>query len=369
MSMTSRQRMETALSFQEPDRVPIEAGMPNHLRDNPKAEKLVYLIDNEADNFGLIEEIDWGLLGAPSDYSEEQIEKTDEMTCYRCVHKTQNGEFSAIREHDNFNPAYWHWRKNFFETLEDVERLVACDFLPMQYSEDYVERLDQHCGSRLTPKINMTHPFGQLVRVSNTSEFYIWLYTDGDLLRHLFEKQYAQIYELVNRLKAPYMYNFGAFEMAIPPWIGREMFDEFIYPYDREMNTCIHKHGGLVRHHCHDKMSSYLEYWADMGVDSIEPLEMPPLGDIDLKDAKKRVGDRMSLAGNIPSELFLTMEPEDVDRYVREAIEMAAKGGGFILRCSGGSGGLGSYKTEEQLEKLIAMNERWIEAGLKYGAY
>ena len=76
----------------------------------------------------------------------------------------------------------------------------------------------------------------------------------------------------------------------------------------------------------------FLERMSEMGIDAIEPLEAPPLGDVNLARAKEQVGDRMLLSGNIPSERFPMMTREEVRQSVKEAIRQGAPGGGFTLR-------------------------------------
>ena len=67
-------------------------------------------------------------------------------------------------------------------------------------------------------------------------------------------------------------------------------------------------------------------------LDCINPLEVPPMGDCDLAELKRRYGDRIALMGNLhTTEVMLHGSPEDVMRASREAIEAAGAGGGFIL--------------------------------------
>ena len=113
----------------------------------------------------------------------------------------------------------------------------------------------------------------------------------------------------------------------------------------------------------------FLEKFADMGIDAVEPLEPPPYADVDLAEAKRLVGDRMLLSGNVASQAFVFAEPEDVEEMVREAIEAAAEGGGFTLRMTGGGGGRGSERSAEQARSNIACAEAYMQAALKYGRY
>ena len=50
--MTSRERLETAWRFQEPDRVPIELNIAPSATEDPRAADLVALIDKYTDKFG-----------------------------------------------------------------------------------------------------------------------------------------------------------------------------------------------------------------------------------------------------------------------------------------------------------------------------
>lgn len=64
----------------------------------------------------------------------------------------------------------------------------------------------------------------------------------------------------------------------------------------------------------------------------IDPLEVPPMGDCDLAELKRRYGNRIILKGNLhTTDVMLRGSPDDVMRASREAIEAAGAGGGFIL--------------------------------------
>lgn len=64
----------------------------------------------------------------------------------------------------------------------------------------------------------------------------------------------------------------------------------------------------------------------------IDPLEIPPMGDCDLADLKKRFGSKIVLKGNLhTTETMLKGSVEDVRAASRKAIDDAGQGGGFIL--------------------------------------
>ncbi|MBN2393101.1 MAG: hypothetical protein JXR84_20395 [Anaerolineae bacterium] len=64
----------------------------------------------------------------------------------------------------------------------------------------------------------------------------------------------------------------------------------------------------------------------------IDPLEIPPMGDCDLAELKRRYGDKIVLKGNLhTTEVMLRGSVEDVIAASKKAIDDAGAGGGFIL--------------------------------------
>ncbi|MBT3275320.1 MAG: hypothetical protein HN368_19350 [Spirochaetales bacterium] len=359
--------METALSFQEPDRVPIEIAVTDTVRQFPGARRLIDLVDTYSDNFKGIEGFDWGFFGSRCETKKETLGSRDGRSRERIVHSTSTAKFVGMLERDELNPSYQHWEKYFIDCPDDLIRLSRCEFPEIAIDAGYLNTLESVCGDRYVPIIGLMHPLGHLARMSPPTEFYLWLTTHSAELHQLFEKQYDQLESLVHRLAAPYMFSFTAYEMALPPWMSREMFDDFIRPYDTKLNGVIHRYGGRVRHHVHGCVGDFLDLWVEMGMDSLEPLERPPFGDSDIGAVKKRLGKSMSLAGNLPSQMFINMELSDIENMVKETIDAAAAGGGFLLRCASLVAGLNSFKTLEQLEKMILAVECFIESGLTYG--
>jgi uroporphyrinogen decarboxylase len=65
---------------------------------------------------------------------------------------------------------------------------------------------------------------------------------------------------------------------------------------------------------------------------SIEPLEIPPMGDCNLREIKQRYGHRIALKGNLhTTSLMLRGSAQQVADACKQAIDDAAEGGGFVL--------------------------------------
>ncbi len=65
---------------------------------------------------------------------------------------------------------------------------------------------------------------------------------------------------------------------------------------------------------------------------SINPLEIPPMGDCDLAELKRRYGHKLSLMGNLhTTDVMLRGTVDEVRQAAMRAIDDAGAGGGFIL--------------------------------------
>ena len=110
-------------------------------------------------------------------------------------------------------------------------------------------------------------------------------------------------------------------------------FDEFIGPYLKELVDVVHEKGGKALKHTDGNIWPIIDRFVDIGFDGIHPLQ--PQGGMDLKKVKDHCGDKVCLLGNIDcSELLPNGTEEEVEQAVKQAIEDAAPGGGYIMSSS-----------------------------------
>lgn len=370
--MTHRERIETAWDHREPDRAPVEFPVTAQMRDDPRCERLVRLAEEHADNFVGVSGYDWGFLGHRAERSERVLEDTGGYERIEWTMHTPAGEFTAVIRRPRFETGIedYHWEKRYIEEPADLKRVLSVRLQPRPPLSDDFKRAMAAIGDDAVQLISLLHPLGTLVRSANMENAYSWLLTAPELMHRYLRVTNDYVIGAVHAMFDEGIglnFTSAAHEMFIPPWMGRELFDEFVFPYDREVYAAIHERGGRFRAHCHGNCMGFLERFAEMGVDSVEPLEPPPYADCDLAEAKRLVGDRMLLSGNIPSQAFVFMEPTEVRGLVREAIEVAAPGGGFTLRLTGGGGGRGAERTAEQAERNIRCAEAYLESALEYG--
>ncbi|MCF7816463.1 MAG: hypothetical protein K9M54_01160 [Kiritimatiellales bacterium] len=98
--------------------------------------------------------------------------------------------------------------------------------------------------------------------------------------------------------------------------------------------TAMAKAKGVPTHiHCCGPEKALVRIAAEeTDLSSIEPLEIPPMGDCNLREIKKLYGRKIALKGNLhTTRLMLHGSVQEVADACRKAIDDAAEGGGFIL--------------------------------------
>jgi uroporphyrinogen-III decarboxylase len=115
--------------------------------------------------------------------------------------------------------------------------------------------------------------------------------------------------------------------------ISPGIFDRFVAPYDCELIDLAHAAGQRIVYHTCGGMMPLLERIAAMQPDAMETFTPAGMGgDVDLKEAKRRIGDQVCLIGGFDQFHFFTgCTPQETRREVRRCFEAAGKGGGYIL--------------------------------------
>lgn len=115
--------------------------------------------------------------------------------------------------------------------------------------------------------------------------------------------------------------------------ISPGFFDEFVAPYDAPVIAALHEAGQRVVYHTCGGMMPILERIAAMKPDAMETFTPSGMGgDVDLAEAKRRIGDRVCMIGGFDQFHFLKgCTPEETRAEVRRCFAAAGEGGGFIL--------------------------------------
>jgi uroporphyrinogen decarboxylase len=138
------------------------------------------------------------------------------------------------------------------------------------------------------------------------------------------------------------------------------IFRECFVPIMRQHADLVHRYQGLYHVYDDGKMRSTLGDYVNAGADVLETLTPPPVGDVDLAEAKRLYGSQTCLKGYVDLLYVLKMGTvEDVVRTVQAALEVAMPGGGFILGTSD------SIREGTPAENVRA----YFETAHRYGRY
>ena len=134
-------------------------------------------------------------------------------------------------------------------------------------------------------------------------------------------------------------------------------YEEYLYPYHKEINDFVHKRGLKVIKHSDGKLWRIMDRMADAGFDGMHPIQPQCM---DIAEAKAKYGKRFCLLGNIDCEQLLPFgTEEEVDEAVKNTISAAAPGGGYIISSSN------TIHPGCKGENYVAL----VKAARKYGKY
>jgi hypothetical protein len=115
-------------------------------------------------------------------------------------------------------------------------------------------------------------------------------------------------------------------------FLSKAFYGEFVLPFEGRLAGAIESRGVRSYLHTCGDIHDRLELMAGSGASGIECLDPPPLGRVELADAKARVGGRIFIKGNIdPVHTLLAGDMESVRSDARHRIEVGKPGGRYIL--------------------------------------
>jgi uroporphyrinogen decarboxylase len=130
----------------------------------------------------------------------------------------------------------------------------------------------------------------------------------------------------------------------------------FIFPWYEEFSQICRDNGQYLFFHTDGVVWELLEDLIALGVDALHPIDPTCM---DIIQVKEKVKGRLSIIGNISTQLLEEGTPEEVSSLTRLRLRQVAPGGGYCL----GSGN--SVPDWAKIENYRAM----IDTGLCYGRY
>lgn len=112
--------------------------------------------------------------------------------------------------------------------------------------------------------------------------------------------------------------------------IAPDKLREFFFPSLKKQIRTWKEAGGRVLFHSCGNIDAILEDLADMGIDALTNLQVK--AGMNLKSAKERIGDRVTIVGNIDATGVMCQSDKTlIDAAIKETVETAGYDGGLII--------------------------------------
>ena len=304
--------------------------------------------------------------------SGEYIEKlptekvSEKRTRHTTLLHTPKGDLEWAYEEDEGIFTKWDLVKPI-KTAEDVEKMLSVPYKFEPPDSAEYEPFRQHRASMGRDAIGGSGVNSMVAMLCGMMHYELlleWVMTEPGIIKILADAWLARTGEKVDFLLSqgvgPF-WHFNGVERAAPPMMSPKLWDELVVQYDGEIMRRIKQvdPDARIHVHCHGKVGTLLDSFVEMGVDSTDPIEPPPQGDVDIADAKREHQGRLTFLGNIEFLAMETKTPDEIEELVRHAIEDGGKE--HVVLCP-------SAGPHERISDRFTENAvRYIEAGLKYG--
>ncbi len=115
-------------------------------------------------------------------------------------------------------------------------------------------------------------------------------------------------------------------------FISPAFYAAFVLPYEREIVAAVREQGVHIYLHTCGAIGDRLHHMLASGASGLECLDPPPLGNVELEQAKILTHGKCFIKGNIDSVNMLLMGgAEEIRADARRRLEIGKEGGGFIL--------------------------------------
>jgi hypothetical protein len=307
-------------------------------------------------------------LEAPQEYVEKlPPEKVSEIrTRHTTLLHTPGGDLKWVYEEDEGIFTMWDRRKPV-QCVEDVGKLLSVPYKFEPPDASALVPFRKHRSEMKADAIGGTGINSMVAMLCGVMSYELmleWIMTEPALIKTLADTWLDRVGEkvdwMLSQCVGPF-WHFNGVERAAPPMMSPRQWDEWVVPYDGELMRRIKSADpeARINVHCHGKVRTLLDSFIEMGVDSIDPVEPPTQGDVDIAEAKEAYEGRLVFRGNIEFLDMDTRQPDEIEALVRRAIEDSGRKN-MMLKTSAGP-------HQRPSDLLIANLERYIEAGLKHG--
>lgn len=372
--MTDRERLLTTVRHEEPDRVPICPRIQWAWLDPDGRHRLQETYEPAISHMDILSSSTPNYLtGYPNEYhipevrvEQRRYQEGDFEVTERTIHTPAGTLTDQIKMPPlgrEYGMAPNAMKTEFLVKSRDDLSALRYILPPINTNYDHVRARMTELGDRGVVMVNV---LSDLCHQAGDARGMEHLMMDYYLDRPFFDEQIAMFQErtmaeakAVLEAGGEWIFHNCYYNSLSAGW-SPAIFQEVFVPNIKAVADLAHSYGGYVDYYDDGKLAQSMELIADCGVDVLETCTPPPVCDFDLREAKAKIGDRVTLKGYVDLLYVVKMgTPELVERTVAEAMAIAKPGGGFII------GSSDSFREGTPPENMHA----YFQSCLKYGVY
>ncbi|MDZ7363928.1 MAG: uroporphyrinogen decarboxylase family protein [candidate division KSB1 bacterium] len=389
--MTSQQRMQKAMALECPDRVPVMCQLAlGHyfLRAGIKPLEIWYTSQGFADALIKLQrryDFDGILINLPGrdPNFENFIDKIQRGQSESSI-RWKNGNYTVFPNDDN--PHYYQTDgTRYFPTFQEIkpEELYYVepwdltditypftwgfeteprpfdDYFP-EYHFDTIKLVKAKVGNTVSVHSEIFSPWSQFLELLNYEYALMAILDDPGKAKACLDRLADGAIDLAKKQAAcgvDAVLISSAFAGA--GLISRQHYEEFVLPYEQKIIGEVKKAFPTLPVYTHTcgSIGDRLDLMMATGTNGIDTLDPPPLGTVELEEAKKILAGKTFIKGNIdPVNTLLYGGVGEVKEDVKKRLAIGKPGGGYILSsaCS-----VAPHTPPENIEMLAHLAEEF----------
>ncbi len=234
----------------------------------------------------------------------------------------------AAPEFDRFDPASLPSRPGYIPVSQGLRFVLDPDHL-----FDAVEKVRACVGRDFSVHGEVTSPLDYFLDLFGFEQALLGFLDDPGRAMAVLDRLTEGIVAIAQGLAST---GVDAIKISSPfagaGFLSAAFYRRFVLPCESRIARAIEAEDVRAYIHTCGDIQDRLELMAESGASGIECLDPPPLGRIDLEDAKRRVGGRIFIKGNIdPVNVLLAGDRGSVRADAMRRVETGRPGGRFIL--------------------------------------
>ena len=350
--MTSRERINKAMSLQHPDRVPLmcqfSIGFINQQLKGSGISPMQVWLDPYKYTEGLMTlrnrfQFDGILVSLHGQYENwrskiQHLERVNGIEVATFNNRKESypdddlpyAEFFHTRVHDigevriqdiSDQITYIPSSKDCYAYIDQTNPFLVFDIIDEQIKGSYAIHGE------------ITSPFDYLLDMFGYENALIALLSDPDKCKMILQRFTDGLLQLLDGMCRK---NIDAVKISSPfvgmGFISPGQYLEFEQPYIRQLTDAISKHNKYSYIHTCGLINDRLEFMMDTRPNGLECLDPPPIGNVELRDAFDRIGEELFIKGNIdPVNTLYKGSKDAVELDVAARLKTGMKNPGFIL--------------------------------------